>query len=101
MTDYPMSEAAPAWQELFHPLHRMLFQLRMLNFGDIAELRLLVPEDFPPPYPGVTEPVAWLFGVRVEYTSAVTAPVLGQVLIGEPGAADCALANARASQPTS
>jgi hypothetical protein len=75
-----LQDVAPQWQAVMDSLHRMLALLHAANRAIPDELRVLVPMDFPPPYPNMTMPVATIFMVRIEYTDAVTRPVLGHVL---------------------
>lgn len=76
---YPLREVAPEWRVVADALHRLLSLYACANW-DPQGLRLLVPLDFPPPYPNAETPAATLFMVPVQYTAAVTVPVLGHVL---------------------
>jgi hypothetical protein len=76
---------APQWHQLSLTLLSVLARLTAgmgCGIGDLAPtcLRLYVPEDFPPPWPGSDVRTATIYGIRVEITDAVTRPVLGVVL---------------------
>lgn len=75
-----MTRPAPEWQALLDPLHRLLLMRHAMDVALPSELRILVPTDYPPPWPGVDAPVTTIFMIPVEYTDAVTRPVLGCVL---------------------
>jgi hypothetical protein len=83
MTDSPsFHDVVPEWRAVADALHRVLNLLHAsIYLNPPSELRLLVPLDFPSPWPGTTAPAGTLFSVPVEYT----APVIGHVLDVQAG----------------
>lgn len=76
-----MRDMHPQWRAVADALHRVLGLYAAAHLDtSSSELRLLIPLDFPKPYESAESPVATLFMVPVEYSSAVTVPVLGLVL---------------------
>lgn len=75
-----MTRPAPEWRALVDPLHRLLTLLHAAGITPPSELRVLVPKDYPPPWAEVDMPVTTILMIPVEYTDAVTRPVLGCVL---------------------
>jgi hypothetical protein len=74
-------EVTPQWQALSDALHPMLLTRHAMNIALPGELRILVPVDYPPPWPDVPAiPVTSLFTIPVQYSDKVTAPVLGCVI---------------------